>query len=191
MKKDFLQYGLFLANVLKARNPAEVKAAIRMVAMPPGSSQAKKESSFDISINSYVGIYGGEETLLNPGISEPSKPTYGLTVPVGISVSTGFRRYGSLSLFMPIIDLGAVAAFRIETNQAVNLPNFNLQNLASPGAYLVYGFPNYPFALAGGVQYGPQLRKIERNGLNIESPAYRYSVALTVDIPLFNLYNRP
>jgi hypothetical protein len=176
---------------LKARNPAEVKAAIRMVAMPPGSSQAKKESSFDISINSYVGIYGGQETLLNPGIEDAVKPTYGLTVPVGISISTGFGRYGSLSLFMPVVDLGAVAAFRIETNQAVNLPNFSLQNLASPGAYLIYGVPNYPFAIAGGVQYGPQLRKIERNGLNIESPAYRYSLALTVDIPLFNLYNRP
>jgi hypothetical protein len=191
MKKDFLQYGLFIANVLKARNPAEVTAAIRMVAMPTGSSQSKKQSTFDISVNAYFGIYGGEETLLKPNITDPKRPTYGLTAPVGVSISTGLHRFGSLSLFMPVIDLGAVAAFRIETGQSVNVPSFNLQNLAAPGAYLIYGIPNYPFSIGGGVQYGPQLRKISRNGVDIETPAYRWSIAMTVDIPLFNLYNRP
>lgn len=192
LKKDFLQYGIFIANVLQARSPAEVKAAIRMVAMPPGSSQAKKESTFDISINSYFGFYGGQEILLSPDVGEDAMSyTYGLTCPVGLTLSTGLRRFGSVSIFMPIFDLGAVAAFRIETGQAVNVPAFSIQNLASPGAYLVYGFPNYPFSLGGGVQYGPQLRKVTRNGVEIESAAYRYSIALTVDIPLFNLYNRP
>ncbi len=190
LKKDFLQYGLFIANVLQARNPAEVKAAIRMVALPPGSSQSKKESTFDISINSYFGVYGGREILITDTI-DPINPTYGLTCPIGISLSTGLRRFGSISIFMPIFDLGAVAAFRIETGQAVNLPSFSIQNLASPGAYLVYGFPNYPFSLGGGIQYGPQLRDVTRNGVDISSPAYRYSITLTVDIPLFNLYNRP
>ncbi|MFK7950595.1 MAG: hypothetical protein AB8G11_23620 [Saprospiraceae bacterium] len=191
LKKDFLQYGLFIANVLQARSPAEVKAAIRMVALPPGSSQAKKQSTFDISVNSYFGVYGGREILIDPDVVDPINPTYGLTLPIGISISTGLRRYGSISIFTPIFDLGSVAAFRIETGQAVNLPAFNIQNLASPGAYLIYGFPNYPFSIGGGVQYGPQLRKVSRNGVDVESAAYRYSIALTVDIPLINLYNRP
>lgn len=189
LKKDFLQYGIFIANVLQARSPAEVKAAIRMVALPPGSSQAKKQSTFDISVNSYFGAYGGKEILLD-SIADPAF-TYGLTMPIGISISTGLRRFGSISVFLPIFDLGSVASFRMETGQAVNLPAFNIQNLASPGAYLIYGFPNYPFSLGGGVQYGPQLRKVMRNGVEVESAAYRYSLALTVDIPLFNLYNRP
>ena len=110
LKKDFLQYGIFIANVLQARSPAEVKAAIRMVAMPPGSSQAKKESTFDISINSYFGFYGGQEFLLSPDVGEDAMSyTYGLTCPVGLSLSTGLRRFGSISIFMPIFDLGAVA----------------------------------------------------------------------------------
>ena len=77
LKKDFLQYGLFIANVLQARSPAEVKAAIRMVALPPGSSQAKKQSTFDISVNSYFGVYGGREILLDPDVIDPINPTYG------------------------------------------------------------------------------------------------------------------
>ena len=189
-KRDFINYGMFIANVLRARSPAQIKQAIRMVAVPPGSSRTKKESSFNISVNSYLGMYTGQEVLTLDAIDDPIQPSFGLTVPIGIAVSAGMKRSGSLSLFFPVFDLGSVAAFRITQDARLNIPPFSVENIAAPGAYLVYGFPDYPFSLGAGVQYGPQLRRINRNGVELESSAYRFGITLAVDVPLFNLYTR-
>lgn len=189
-KRDFIDYGMFIANVLKARSPAQIKQAIRMVALPPGSSRTKKESSFNISVNSYLGLYAGQEVLTLASIDDPIRPSFGLTVPIGIAISAGMKQSGSLSLFFPIFDMGSVAAFRIGSDSRLNVPPFSIENIAAPGAYLVYGFPHYPFSIGAGVQYGPQLRKITRNNVQIESSAYRFGVSVTIDVPLFNLYTK-
>jgi hypothetical protein len=99
----------------------------------------------------------------------------------------------SISLYASVIDIGAVVAFRLQDTVS---PSATVQwkNIIAPGAYVVWGIGKTPLAFQFGAQYGPELRAVAvTNGVTkteINSRAWRFGAALTVDIPLYNLYSR-
>lgn len=99
----------------------------------------------------------------------------------------------SLSLLFTFVDVGAIAAFRLQDDES---PAANVQwkNILAPGCYFVWGIGNTPLALNIGGQFGPELRSVKAtDGATetvIESRAWRFGAGLTVDIPLFNFYSR-
>lgn len=191
IRNALLVYGTFIADVALAQEAEDVQRALELVALPPGSSRIKRQQNFNVSVNSYLGIGIGHERLTNKSIPNNSKfiNTASLTVPVGISMSWKFKpqQKGSFSFFVPIIDLGAITAFRVEDRTAT-LPELSFQNIISPGAYLMYNFEKSPFTLGAGWQFGPQTRAINIDGVLYTSSASRFMLTASIDVPVFNLF---
>jgi len=191
LRQKILKYGFFMASVSEADNSDQVAAAIEIVALPPGSSVMKKQTSWSAALNAYTGLAGGQERLLDVGIAPSGFAS--VAAPVGITVSKGLGNSGSLSLLIPVIDVGALVAFRFKNDRADLLPKLSWSNIVAPGAYLAYGFfNNLPITVGVGAQLGPNLRAIDSGPINpdITASGWRWGGFISVDIPIFNLYSR-
>ncbi|MEM6963558.1 MAG: hypothetical protein AAF573_02250 [Bacteroidota bacterium] len=200
-KNDFLKYGLFMATVIDAENSDQVEAAIEAIALPAGSSRIKRETSFSVDLNAFVGGFYGRETIHLNNISSGTKErstnnVLGVASPVGIALSWGspYRlKKWSGSIFISAIDIGALTAFRFQDDTTKALPKITLENIFAPGAYFTIGFPKSSVSLSVGAQYGPFLREIGNQNAQLTTeiePNFRWGVSLTSDIPLLNFSTR-
>lgn len=197
-KKDVLKYGTFMAAVVNAKSSDEVKAIIEATALPPGSYQVKRESKFNISLNSYLGFFAGREIIQ----SLPNNPyfnNYAVTAPVGISLTRGGIGKGknlksqghALGAYLSLIDLGALASFRLHDDSSSVASKVELKNIVAPGIFCSYSIKGAPITLLVGTQVGPLLREVNAEDFKVEDNFYiRWGFSLVVDIPLFNLYNK-
>ncbi len=198
--KSLLKYGTFMAAIIDAKTSDDVQAAIESAALPVGSARIKRESTFNIALNAYCGPYVGYERVydLDPKWMSASKSTvnsYGLTAPVGISISYGgnckrAKNHSSYSLFLSVIDIGAIASFRFIDTTTEVLPTIQLKNILSPGIFFSYGIPKLPVSVNAGWQMGPLLRKVDTQiNENTYSDRYgRVSLSICIDIPIVNFY---
>jgi len=194
-----LIYGSFMADMIKAENSDQVKNILKSVTLPPGSSRIKRETTSSFTINSYLGAAVGRDVLVGApdGVKSVS---YGaaMSVPIGFTYSRSpnwIKNNSSISLFVPLLDLGAITAYRQNPKnnnyQIDNLPEFKWSNLFAPGVFAVYNLANRPFSVGVGGQYGPQLRKIQLDG--VDDPVFVNSfrfpmVFFNIDVPFFNLH---
>ncbi len=210
-KNQLVKYGAFLAAVSSANSPDDVENAIETVALPSGSSRIKRESKLNVSLNAYCGLFAGWEKIKGVDRDKFKVNSYGVAAPIGISISRGHsiffvntgekgwseNKYGwSTSLFLSIIDLGTVAAFRFKNDTTAQVPTVQLKDILSPGVFISLGIPKSPLSLNFGAQVGPNLRKIDNNSSTLASKdndnkTYaRYSLSVVVDIPLLNFYTK-
>jgi len=197
--KDALQlivkYGTFMSNIANAKDSKEVQAAIEAAALPPGSSIIKTYSYCNIAINSYLGGFSGHEWI--KGVTDGLViNTYGIWAPVGVAVSVGSggKKIGAVTFFGSVVDIGAVAAYRVLTpsDSSQQVPTITLESIISPGFYVILSrLFNSPVSLGAGYQYCPSLRKVNIDQNEIVTGATRLSLFLAVDIPLFNIYTKP
>jgi hypothetical protein len=98
----------------------------------------------------------------------------------------------SHSLFLSVIDIGAITSFRLIDDDTETLPEFKWSNILAPGLYYVNGLKDTPLSWGLGVQYGPQLRSIEKDGaaLKLADSLFSVRLFLAVDVPIFNFYAR-
>jgi len=206
VQQFLLQYGSFVAAVTQAKNADEVALAIEAAALPSGSARIKREKAFNVSLNAYTGLFYGHESINDLTIKNGHWwNTFGVAAPVGVAISRGQRRlfwpfcgegHASYSLFISVIDLGAVAAYRFRDDTTAQVPTIKLKNIFSPGLFLSVGLPKTPLSLNFGAQVGPNLRKIDNDSSarpsdDAEHRTYwRYSMSLVVDIPVVNLFSR-
>lgn len=200
-------YGVFMASIVAAESPDEVSAAIKAAALPVGSASIKKRSQWDISVQSHLGFYYKLDAVASNTERSWDGQTTGITAPVGISFNKGLnsahRNYGAVGLMVSIIDVGAVVDYQLKqdtitdpTSGTQSVENdrqytIELGNILSPGAYITYSFPgSIPLALSAGAQYGPGLVSVQSTTTTVLKPVWRYSAALTVDMPLFTLAKR-
>lgn len=201
-RKNLVKYGTFIASIADAKNSDEVKSAIEAAVLPVGSASIKRESCFNISLNAYVGPYAGIEYL--PKLKDNKwATTVGVTAPIGVAFSWGglhirdTTRKGrpvggkSITIFVPLVDIGAMASYRLNNDSSAVASEVKLRNIISPGLYLYYGFGRYPISVGLGAQLGPQLREVTAKDINVDKNYYiRFGLNLTVDIPFFNFYTR-
>ena len=192
-----LKYANFMAAIAEANSPDEMEQAIELFALPPGSSQMKKQPGrFSVALNAFTGLAGGAEYL---GGAKTPKLFGSLTAPVGLSLSWGLGKpstetdkahaYGSIGLFVPLIDVGAVTALRFKDSTAQDLPELTWGNILSPGLYAVYDFPGrVPIAIGYGAQIGPSLRKVTENNELVNKSGWRHGFFASVDIPITYFY---
>jgi hypothetical protein len=200
---NLLRYGTFMADVVTASDVDGVESAIEAIALPPGSSSIKKNTNVSISIQSYVGL--GISHI--PG-SNPYYQNFGVSAPIGVSFNFGLRSWfwpkfftkvnpvntstwGSLSVFIPLVDLGAVVSYEFTnpSSQPSNTTNVTWGNIFAPGVNLVYGIPGVPLSIGFGPEYQSALKTLSKSGITLNNnPGLRWNVFLAVDIPLVNVY---
>lgn len=206
VRSKLLFYGSFMVNMITAKNSDDVAEAIESAALPTGSSSIKRTVPFNVSVNAYCGLFAGNEIIKDVDDNKPFSKfnSFGLSVPIGIAFSKGDRllpwpfcfipvgKGWSSSLFVSVVDLGAVAAFRFKDQTTEQVPTIQLKDIISPGLFWSLGIPKTPISVNLGVQTGPNLRKVTPDGNDYSNKLYtRYSVGACVDIPLFNLYSKP
>lgn len=196
-----LKYGNFMASVVKAESPEEVQNAIEATALPAGSSSIKKNSAFNISLNAYIGGYFGKSNI-NAKDIDGSNSKVGVTAPVGIAFSLGLGHFkngsslGSLSLYGTLIDVGAVAGYRLNDDSTALDQKITLGDIFTPGGYLVYGiglpFLSYvPLSVGYGWQYGSRLYNKEDGKIGVSnSSRWRSNWFVAIDIPLANFMTK-
>ncbi|MES2063596.1 MAG: hypothetical protein V4456_16835 [Bacteroidota bacterium] len=200
-------FALFIANIVEAKDEQDITAALNNAVLPVGSSSIKKNTIHNLTIQSYLGAYFSTYNQRPDAIRSWSDKV-GIYGPVGLAYTPGifsWKKLGSLSIFASVFDLGAIIDYKLKeepstttsTNSGTNsLQNksysVNLGQIFSPGAHLVYGFfGNLPLAVGAGFQYGPGLTKIDAAGTtNVINPCWRFNMFLTVDLPLFNIFNK-
>lgn len=195
----FERYGTLIANVANAENSDEVKAAIEASVLPVGSSRAKRYSNWSLTVNSFVGAFGGQAFYkeVNGGSTEnKSIATFGVTAPIGISINKGFINGkdspSALGFMLQVIDLGALVNFYIKEGDGAALPEgskIQLGDIIAPGGVFTYSIGDTPFTLLAGVQYVPNLNRMETipTNDNFKPVSWRYNFGIAIDIPLFNL----
>lgn len=200
--RNLAKYGAFMSTIATAKTSDEVAAAIEAFALPSGSSRIKRQSDFNVALNAYVGPYVGAEYL--PALKKNATAfSAGLTAPVGIALSWGnkgrleTRKNGklpgkkSLTLFVPLIDIGTVAAFRFGNDSSSLTSTIQLKNIISPGLYFYYGLGKCPLSIGIGAQLGPQLRNISATDIKVDKKSYiRFGLTIAVDLPLLNFYTK-
>jgi len=174
-----IRYINLLAAITKAENSAAVEALLETYALPAGSSRIKKVSSFNVAVNAYVGGFFLRSNTLGEGFTN----TYGLTAPIGITISKGWQRWGSLSLFAGVFDIGGTIRYKLDNNGKYQ-QDISLAGIVSPGVHVAYGFPWYvPLSLGIGSQWLSPTSTVS-NKINLQPS---FNMFIGVDIPLFNL----
>jgi hypothetical protein len=193
------QYGSFAASVVSATNQQEVTDALETAAMPVGSYRVKRTAYLDIALNAYAGGFYGYQQYFRgevPANVNTTNTLAGFTAPVGISISKALshnqnaKGSSSATLFLSVIDVGAVTAFRLQNDNTANLPDFTWANLLAPGGFFIYGFKNSPLSVSAGIQYGPGLRSLTATSTTVVPPAWSMRVGLLIDIPVFDFYTK-
>jgi len=198
--KKVMRYGTFMANVVEAKDDEEVEKAIEAIALPPGSYTIKRESRFSVALNAYLGVFSGEEYI--KGVQDrKGLNNIGVTAPVGVSFSWGnvfpkAMRPWSVGFSVPLLDLGAVASYRLgnteDTENAAEVaPTIQLKHIVAPGLFLEIGIGGTPLSFGLGGQVGARLRKIENETNKLGDAYYRLGASLKVDIPILNFYASP
>ncbi len=192
LRDDLLRYGNFLAAVAEARNSDEVARAIEAFALPVGSSRLKKHAPVSIALNAYPGLgwRGGEAAVSS--IFKKDGSDFFVPASLGFNVNFGLPgRWGSLSGYFPLIDVGALFAYRFTDDKTAIKPKLEWSNLFSPGVYGVYGMGwDLPIAIGLGAQRSPSLKKVLPDG-SVELDLRRRMLPnafVAVDIPITHFY---
>ena len=219
----FYKYGAFMATMVQAKSSDDVEKVIEAFALPTGSARIKRESVFNVSLNAYTGLYGGYEHIKGIDNNCWQFNSYGVTAPIGVAISKGHsifffgtgennwakgKKGWSTSLFISLVDIGALASFRFKDDSTIiksnsttdtlstsQVPTIQLKDIISPGVFLSIGIPKSPLSVNFGAQMGANLRKItSSNGtsqIDYNDKIYwRYSISVCVDIPLLNFYTK-
>jgi hypothetical protein len=180
----------FLSQLATIESADDMEALLNAYALPIGSSSIKRHSSFDISVNGYVGLTGGCEIAFG-SLQNQSKWNIGLSAPIGISAT--FCN-GYLTPFVSFIDLGSIVNQRLY-NDTTSYTNLKFEHFFTPGIGLFYNFPKLPITAGVHFNYVPNLRtiKYESGSTTITESnrsVIRINLSLLVDIPFFTLYNK-
>ncbi len=181
--KTVITYLSFGSNLASATTPDQVKNALEAVALPPGSYSIKQKSSFNISLNGYIGY--------NWDLSKG----HGIYAPIGFAFSFGTDKVAgeALTLFGSIIDLGGIAAYQINNNNNTTdlKQDLTFESVISPSAQLFYEIPKWPLAVGFGWRMTPKLFYTGDGNLTTVKPESAWHISVLIDIPIFTLYNRP
>ena len=183
-----LKYGGLASTIVKAETSDDVESAIDAVALPAGSSRIKRETHFNVALNAYCGLFAGRDKINIKSSSQDY--SYGVTAPIGISASWGIK-HNSLSVFVSIVDLGAITAFRFVNDTAKTISKIQLKDIISPGLFISWGIPKCPISVNAGYQITPSLEAIDAKGNTLQSSLSRLSIGVCVDIPVLNFYTKP
>lgn len=176
-----------IADITAADSDAEIASIMNKYMFSSMDAEAKKNSDWTLNINSYLGYYRGKQA---DNVTNSWTQNRGITAPIGVEFSRGFGNWGNLSLFIPLLDVGAVVDFKLNNDSTETITNLDLNNIFSPGVYLAYGVPKLPISLGIGFQISPIASKITlENGTIAEPRKPRWNAFISFDMPLLRILN--
>ncbi len=182
-------YGAFGCDLLKAKNDEEIKHVLNNYALPVGSYRHKRLWGQNIHINAYAGGFVGGERLRLPNYSYDSTATiFGFSAPIGIDYSWVNKNGSANSVFLSIVDLGAVVSYRVGGGPVYAQPALKLENILSPGITYFRHFKKSPISIGATLQMSPRLRQLTVDNSVVNSNfALRGGLSVVVDIPIFRI----
>ncbi len=180
----------FVSQLATTQNADDMEALLRSFALPIGSSSIKRRSSFNLSVNGYVGLTGGLETAyISP--KNQTKGNIGLSAPIGLSAT--FCK-GYLTSFVSFLDLGSIVNQRLN-NDRTTYTNFKFEHFFIPGLGLYLNLPKLPISMGIHFNYIPNFRTITYESGNAiitetNQSVTRANFSVLVDIPFFTVYNK-
>ena len=187
--RTFLAVSAFITNVAAAESPEEVAKVIDDAALPVGSWRIKRDYTSHVSLNAYVGGFFASETFDEEVDGDKDTTSVAITAPVGLNFSRASKKGSSHSIFIPIIDVGALVDYQFDNDSLESLPETDWDNVFSPGLFYYYGRKNKPYSFGIGLQHGPDARGIKQDDTSAtleEVSSYRIGLTVTVDIAIFD-----
>lgn len=181
------------ASIVEARSEGQVAQALRTFVGQGRDFVSKREigTSLRVALNAYVGLGGGGEWLEHePGVDGSAAFFGSVFLPVGVEMSWPCGGRFSCGGFIPLVDLGAIAATRFGGGDDVDsAPDVELARIITPGAYFVLGLPGMPLSVGIGGVYAPESRTLQPEGTvgeeGRELNAFRVGAFVGIDIPIF------
>lgn len=201
-----LKYGTFATDVVNAKSSDDLKAAYRKASAGRGTFMDKRFSLSSLTVSAHPGVVGGVEQLSG---TSTWNANVGITAPIGLEFTWGRRgKYDKLKpgatyvgksslktlkgsnwgIFLGVADVGAVFNYRLKDKDSELPEELTFKQVFSPGAALHYGFKNSPIVLGAGVQYTPELRKLDTTLATTAANSTRVFARLTYDLPLLKIY---
>lgn len=187
--RSAFQAMVFFTDIPHTQSPEEIKILLETNALPIGSAAIKRIQRWNVALNGYVGFSTGAEWL---GGYPGSHFNYGLTAPIGITVSHRVHpvRPRSVSLFVSVLDIGALVNQNLAGNISTDT-NLRFEQFLAPGIGLFYNAGKSPFSFGFHLTHHPSQRTIEIADTKIPHvSSWRANFSLLVDLPFFNLYSR-
>lgn len=179
-------YFAFIADVAQAQSPADVSRALDQFAAPRGTATSKrKHPGRFVALNAYLGITGGFERVDPSTRGSATAVAVSPALPIGVEVRLARGARGTWSAFAQLVDLGALAAYRIDRDTTVkNEPEVGLAQVFAPGLSVIWGAPGVPFSIGFGATYTPRLRAFDAGTVHERLGALRLAFTLALDVPL-------
>jgi hypothetical protein len=189
IRQFILKYGSFIASVAQAQNSDDFKNAIESVALPAGSYSIKQHSKLSLALNGYMG-YGWD---WNQFFTNSSLIMHGVYAPIGLSLShqiiIGKTNFGACSIFLSLIDVGGLAAYRLSSSTDTLKQQVTLQSILSPSLQLIYELKGTPLSFCFGGRITPRLLYEGKNYFENIKSNYVINASILIDIPIINLKN--
>jgi hypothetical protein len=186
--KKIQKYGIFAASLAETKDADEVAKLIEAFAAPVGSWRDKRNSKWNIAIDSYVGA----GVLREGHLTKSESPTYfAVSTPIGISISHTLGCLGSITILGSFIDIGPLTAFRFK-NADDQIAKVYLKEIYSPGIHCTWGIgKKCIFNVTGGWQKFSSLSSVMKDQNIIQSQNRTgWSIGASVNIPLLTIYNK-
>lgn len=184
--QKLLKTTAIFADILVAQDQKGVYKAIEKHVAPPTSYINKRKSDFSVTINGYVGIFGGYQSVLSRNSEYNDTTIYGLTAPIGITFSN--RNYG---VFLQGLDLGnLVGHYLWNSSSPIEKDKVSIKEIISPGLNFMYNIPKSPFVAYIGMKWVPvEEREVPGYGLlnSKDLDLMQLCVGFKIDIPFFTL----
>jgi len=182
-KNEFLRYANLYVDISTATSQNDLNSAINKAAHNSGGYLRKSEEDFNVSIDSYPGIFICSEKINN----RFSKPNFGFSVPLGFNFQ--LQRFG---LYLQAFDIAAAVNYRFTNDgNTTNLPaDVTFQQVFSPGIFFVFNpMPKFPLSFNVGLAVTPALREVSGTGVTLEnSKSTFFGVYVSYNVPLWYLY---
>jgi hypothetical protein len=177
----------FLSEIAMVEKSEDVRKILESYTLPIGSSSIKRKSSFNISINGYVGLSGGIERAYIDGNRD--RGNFGLTAPIGFTISTSDKKRANFSAFFSVIDLGTMVNARFNDTEIEN-QDVKIEQFFAPGLGIYYNIQKTPISLGLHYSYIKNLKEFTQNNSTVENNfgVGRFNFSILVDIPFFNIY---
>jgi hypothetical protein len=212
---NFSKYAQFMVRIVNAKTSDDMESVITQMVVPANSYIKNRKSNIAIGIGAHPGLFAADEVLMvkknTTGLTAKPGFNFGITAPVGITVTLGNKsktKNGiaalnadgtetytgrAWTLFVQIIDIGAMVNYRLGADSTSTLPqNVTFQQIFSPGFSINRAFwKNSPVNFGIGYQWSPELRSITKDGAQLSANSNRLFLRVSWELPLFNIYKNP